>query len=143
MLNRLPTHSRLLLGFALAQPPLMALALATGWTGSDPAVDSELADVALNGSSISGPLTAPAWFLVAVHLTGRRGRAGLVGTALVLLAGVLIMGNGFAALVSDVPSDTPGGGYGVAAVVFMLAGAAIASATLGSLLRKAVPAPAR
>ena len=148
MFTQLPLHAKLLAVFALAQLPLMLLANALDWTRYASGQESQLVDVALDGSAISGPITAPAWFLVAIYLTSRRGRRlRLAGDLLVLLAGVLILGNGIASFFTDtdVFLETPQAILTLGSICFTLAGAAIAGTTLGSLLKRtsAVPAAAR
>jgi hypothetical protein len=139
---RFPLHSRLLAGFALAQVPLILIGAALEWYRYAPKGNGAVADIALQGGTVSGPITAQIWFLPVAYLAARGGRTGTVFTAVTAIAGLLILGNGVASLFADAPAQTPGAALVIGSIAFSLAGAAIAGAAIGSLIRRLAPAPA-
>ena len=139
---RFPLHSRLLAGFALAQVPLILIGAALEWYRYAPKGNGAIADIALQGGTISGPITAQIWFLPVAYLAARGGRTGTVCTAITAVAGLLILGNGIASFFADAPASTPDAALALGSVLFSVCGAVIAGAALGSLIRRHAPAPA-
>ena len=139
---RFPLHSRLLAGFALAQVPLILIGAALEWYRYAPKGNGAVADIALQGGTISGPVTAQLWFLPVAYLAARGGRTGTIFTTITAVAGLLILGNGIASFFADAPADTPQAALVHGSIAFSLAGAAIAGAALGSLIRRHVPVAA-
>ena len=136
----IPMHSRLLAGFAVAQVPLILLGAALEWYRYAPKGNGAVADIALQGGTISGPITAQIWFLPVAYLATRGGRTGSVFTAITAAAGLLIFGNGIASFFAEAPAATPGAALALGSVLFSVAGAVIAGAALGALIRRHAPA---
>lgn len=100
-----PPVSRLALAFVSLWVPLLVLALATGWHdsgGAAPAAgDSLLVEYVVNGSAISGPLSAQLILLALAVAARRTGRVGVVATAALGLMGALIAFQGGASALAD------------------------------------------
>lgn len=130
-----PTVSRLAFAFVACWIPLLLLALATGWSDSGTANDggSRLAEYALDGSAVSGPLSAQLILLVLAFGARRRGRLGLVFTGLFGLMGAAIAFNGAASGLAD-HEATPQVVAAIAGLGFFAFGTALIAAAAGRLL---------
>lgn len=129
-----PTVSRLAFAFVSLWIPLLLLALATGWSdnGTDEGA-SRLTAYVLEGSAVSGPLSAQLILLALAFGARRSGRVGLVATALLGLMGAAIAFQGAASGLAD-HEQTPQVVGSIAGFGFFAFGTALIAASAGRLL---------